>query len=124
MAAEPPPDAGKPADYLANERTFLAWVRTAVAIVALGFVVVKFGLMTRELSGSAHGSPSPVAAPIGVALVLLGGALVPAALARYTSANRALAAGEYRPQALLTVLLAGGVTLTALLLAVYLAASG
>jgi putative membrane protein len=40
-APEPPKDVGKPADYLANERTFLAWVRTAVAILALGFVVVK-----------------------------------------------------------------------------------
>ena len=110
-------------DHAANERTFLAWVRTAVAILALGFVVVKFGLATRELSGTAHVSSSSVSAPIGIALVLLGGALVLAALARYASTNRAIAVGAYRPQALLTYMLAAGISITALLLAVYLAAS-
>ncbi len=122
-ASEPPKDVGKPADYLANERTFLAWVRTAVAILALGFVVVKFGLMTRELSGTAHVSSSSVSAPIGIALVLLGGALVLAALARFNRTNRDIAEGAYRPQALLAYMLAAGISLTALLLAVYLAAS-
>ena len=76
MATESPQDVGKPADYLANERTFLAWVRTAVAILALGFVVVKFGLLARELSAGTHVRSSRVSAPIGVALVLLGGTLV------------------------------------------------
>jgi putative membrane protein len=32
-------------DHAANERTFLAWVRTAVAIIAFGFVVEKFSLL-------------------------------------------------------------------------------
>ena len=31
-------------DHAANERTFLAWVRTAIAIMAFGFIVEKFGL--------------------------------------------------------------------------------
>jgi putative membrane protein len=124
--SEPPgeKDVGKPADYLANERTFLAWVRTAVAILALGFVVVKFGLVTRELAGTTPVKSSGVSAPIGVALVLLGGALVLVALARYESTNRAIAMGVYRPRGLLTYLLAAGVSLTALLLAVYLGTSG
>ena len=34
----------KPNDHLANERTYLAWVRTGVGIMAFGFVVVKFSL--------------------------------------------------------------------------------
>jgi uncharacterized membrane protein YidH (DUF202 family) len=40
-----------PTDYLANERTFLAWIRTAVTIMAFGFVVARFGLLLRELAG-------------------------------------------------------------------------
>ena len=32
------------ADHLANERTFLAWVRTAIAVMAFGFIVEKFDL--------------------------------------------------------------------------------
>jgi len=31
-------------EFLANERTFLAWVRTSIAVISLGFVVAKFGL--------------------------------------------------------------------------------
>jgi uncharacterized membrane protein YidH (DUF202 family) len=31
-------------DHAANERTFLAWVRTGIATIAFGFVVEKFNL--------------------------------------------------------------------------------
>src|SRR5690348_14683619 len=41
--------AATPRDYLANERTLLAWVRTGVALIGLGFVVARFGLFLREL---------------------------------------------------------------------------
>lgn len=123
MGTAPRDDRGRPADYLANERTFLAWVRTAVAIIALGFVVVKFGLLTRELSGTLHTGTNRLSAPIGVLLVVLGGALVLAALAQQRSAERDIAAGAYRPQRFLTTALAIGVTLAAALLAVYLAVS-
>jgi uncharacterized membrane protein YidH (DUF202 family) len=36
-------------DHLANERTLLAWVRTSMAIIGLGFIVARFGLLLREL---------------------------------------------------------------------------
>jgi putative membrane protein len=54
------PTAGKPAadlrDYLAEERTFLAWIRTGLTLMGFGFVVARFGLflevmqITRGLS--------------------------------------------------------------------------
>jgi uncharacterized membrane protein YidH (DUF202 family) len=34
-------------DHAANERTFLAWIRTAIAIVAFGFLVARFDLFLR-----------------------------------------------------------------------------
>ena len=40
---EPSPNEMR--DHLANVRTFLAWVRTAITIMAFGFVVAKFGLL-------------------------------------------------------------------------------
>ncbi len=35
-------------DHLAAERTFLAWIRTGVALMGLGFVVARFGLFLQE----------------------------------------------------------------------------
>ncbi len=41
---------GNTSDHLANERTFLAWIRTSIGIMAFGFVVVKFSLFVKQLS--------------------------------------------------------------------------
>jgi len=38
-----------PSDYLAAERTFLAWIRTGLALMGFGFVVARFGLFLRML---------------------------------------------------------------------------
>ena len=35
-------------NHLANERTFLAWIRTSISIIVFGFVVAKFGIALRE----------------------------------------------------------------------------
>lgn len=37
-------------NHLANERTFLAWVRTAIAMMGFGFILVKFSLFLKQLS--------------------------------------------------------------------------
>ncbi len=36
--------------YMAAERTFLAWIRTGIALMGFGFVVARFGLFLRELT--------------------------------------------------------------------------
>jgi|SRR5581483_8366281 len=36
-------------DYLAAERTFLAWIRTGLALIGFGFVVARFGLFLQAL---------------------------------------------------------------------------
>jgi putative membrane protein len=47
-AAVPRTRIGKASDHLANERTFLAWIRTSISIIVFGFVVAKFGITLRE----------------------------------------------------------------------------
>jgi uncharacterized protein (DUF302 family)/uncharacterized membrane protein YidH (DUF202 family) len=44
--------SGGPSDYLAAERTFLAWIRTGLALMGFGFVVARFGLFLRALQFS------------------------------------------------------------------------
>ena len=41
-------------DVLANERTFLAYIRTALSFIAFGFVVARFGLFVEEMSEVTH----------------------------------------------------------------------
>jgi putative membrane protein len=47
----PPPntDPNRQRDHQANERTFLAWLRTALALIGLGFAISRFGLFTRQM---------------------------------------------------------------------------
>jgi putative membrane protein len=67
------PDDSRVRDYLANERTMLAWSRTGVAVMALGFVVARFGLVLGELRlGGVHPLPQSISTAFGIALVLVG----------------------------------------------------
>jgi len=72
----PTEDIGRdPRVYLAEERTFLAWIRTSLALMAFGFVVARFGLFLRELEAMQAGSvsqPSALSLPLGVGLVVIG----------------------------------------------------
>lgn len=75
IASMPDDYSRDPRVYFAAERTFLAWIRTGVALMGFGFVVARFGLFLRELETAQHGtSPgSPrLSLWIGVALVLIG----------------------------------------------------
>ena len=40
-------------EHAANERTYLAWVRTGIAVVAFGFVIEKFNLFLLAMAGAA-----------------------------------------------------------------------
>jgi putative membrane protein len=114
-----------PTDHLANERTFLAWVRTAVTIMAFGFVVARFGLLLHELSGSSSAvPPTPVSQATGVLLVLAGSLILVVAFLRFLATRSDLESDRYRSRAalewaltILMVLVGGG-------LAAYLLATG
>jgi putative membrane protein len=49
-SATPSPKGSSASDYLAAERTFLAWIRTGLALMGFGFVVARFGLFLQELT--------------------------------------------------------------------------
>jgi putative membrane protein len=81
-------------DHLANERTFLAWIRTSISVIGLGFVVAKFTVWLRELSVRLDQSPparhSGLSMPLGIALMIFGGLLALIAAWRYRTVKVAI----------------------------------
>src|SRR5256885_662537 len=73
-------------DHLANERTFLAWIRTGLATIAFGFVIERFGLLLRELglrNQTTFPLPVSFSALVGVSLTLLGIVMIIVALLNF-----------------------------------------
>jgi putative membrane protein len=63
------------ADYLAAERTLLAWVRTGLALMGFGFVVARFGLFLQQIQVLRHDStvqPYGLSLWFGTALIVAG----------------------------------------------------
>ncbi len=89
-------------DHAANERTFLAWVRTAVAIMGFGFLVEKFDLFVKLAGGSfgarpAHEGSQLVGNVAGLALFVLGGSMMVLAVIRFRQTSRDIDAEDRRP---------------------------
>ena len=83
-------------DYLAVERTFLAWIRTALALMGFGFVVARFGLFLRELQLAQPTLParSPgLSLWFGTALIVLGTLVSVSSAWRHVRLVRDLEAG-------------------------------
>lgn len=65
-----------PRVYFAAERTLLAWLRTGITVIGLGFMVAKFGLFLSYIAPQTHADPrrTQCAMVVGVLMVLLGAA--------------------------------------------------
>lgn len=116
---------GLPSDHLANERTFLAWIRTSIAIMGFGFVVVKFSLFIRQLSFALN--EKAVVLPgkgyssvIGIALVIIGALMALLAFIRYRNIEKRLKEGTYFPSFVLSLLMTLAIVIVSLLLILYL----
>jgi putative membrane protein len=84
-------------DHAANERTFLAWVRTAIAVMAFGFLVAKFDLFLQIAARSLAPERESIRIPgsgfggtLGVVLILVGTLMVALAAVRFVRTNRAI----------------------------------
>ena len=89
-------------DHAANERTFLAWVRTAIAVMAFGFVIEKFDLFLAALAPQTalmqiapHGQKFANAA--GLAFIAIGVVMIVLAGIRFTATVKAIDAEDTLP---------------------------
>lgn len=112
-------------DHLANERTFLAWIRTSLAIIGLGFVVVKFSLFVREMEivvSSKHEirhAPS-YSLPLGLTLIALGAIITIASYVRYRRIQRKITMEEFTQSSTLIRVTAIMLVVACVLLIAYL----
>ncbi|MFO1061790.1 MAG: DUF202 domain-containing protein [Dongiaceae bacterium] len=75
-------------DHAANERTFLAWIRTAIAVMAFGFLIERFDIFLAAMTAApqAHVTANPehrFASTAGLAFILLGVAMIAIAAFRF-----------------------------------------
>ena len=96
---KPPEQDTDPRIYLAAERTFLAWIRTGVALMGFGFVVARFGLFLREMAADHQPADAPHAGfslPVGIALIGIGIVVCIASAIRHRRYIRAIDTGQFR----------------------------
>jgi putative membrane protein len=114
-------------DHLANERTFLAWVRTALTIMVFGFAVERVGLALREANLKSSYLPASsihYSTLVGVALVFLGVVVLIFALINFLTIRSAIDNKNFHPQAGFSIILTVLAGIIGLLLAIYLIVSG
>ena len=67
-------------DHAANERTFLAWVRTAIAVMAFGFVIERFDLFLQVSASQRQSQLNPPGSTFaniaGLAFIAIGVAMI------------------------------------------------
>ena len=85
------PPQNRAQEHLANERTFLAWIRTTIALISLGFVLARAGPILA--SGVKAQAMSARLSPFGIGLAIFGALMTGLAAWRYDVVNREIEAG-------------------------------
>ena len=112
-------------DHLSNERTFLAWIRTSVAIMGFGFVVVKFALFIKQISLVLNTKQTVLpgkgySTQIGILLVGIGAFMALYSYLRYRDTEKQLLNKVYKPSQLPSLLLTLAIVIVGALLVIYL----
>lgn len=89
-------------DHLANERTFLSWIRTSLGIMGFGFVVVKFSLFMGQITSMLRPQDSePVqheySGEVGTTIVIIGAVTALLAYFKYRKIGKQIEDDEYMP---------------------------
>ena len=109
-------------DHLANERTFLAWVRTSVAVVVFGFAIGRFAVAMRQLTAYQGQAAKATGFSVwmGTAAIIAGVGMVTSGLMRYRKTRAQLDAGKFEPAGFIVDLVTVLTVLFGLALAGYL----
>lgn len=110
-------------NHLANERTFLAWIRTSLSIIVFGFVVAKFGIALREFLVIQHHAPmrgTNDSLDIGIAFMCVGTIIGLISLVQYRVIMHRIEANRFKPTSGLVTLLGLFTAIFGAVLVIYL----
>lgn len=114
----------RPRDHMANERTFLAWIRTSLGIMVFGFVVEKFSIFMKHIIPYFQEAnlpvPSKYSSYFGVILVLFGALLCLLAFIKFRKVEKQIETNCYQPSMLLNIMVTLAVLLIGIFLMIYL----
>jgi putative membrane protein len=113
-------------ELLASERTFLAWIRTSIAVLSFGFAIIKFDVWTRLMlqgSGISTGS-THIASSIGAIMVVLGGSMSAVGAVHYRRTNKQILEGRVQASNWLVLSISASVALLAIAVIIYLIVRG
>jgi len=110
------PKIDRQREHQANERTFLAWLRTSIALIGFGFALARFGLFLAQLNFSLSRQNPPThsifnSQNLGLSLVILGVVTIALAAWRYNQVFWQIERGDYRPNRALVWMMTGAVIL-------------
>jgi putative membrane protein len=93
--------------YLANQRTFLSWMRTSIALIGLGFAIERFSIFLQQfpliagtdVTSNATSATAPnYSALVGISMIIVGTSLIVYALKNFLDTNKTIASGRYMPK--------------------------
>ena len=110
-------------DHMANERTFLAWLRTGIATIVFGFAIGRFSIALREfMKFQGYKSVSTgFTAWLGIISAVGGVLLILAGLSRYSKTKMQLDSNTFEPAGFVIDLVSYLLAIFGLVLAGYLA---
>jgi putative membrane protein len=122
-------DPSRTQQYLANQRTFLAWLRTSVALIGLGFVVSRFGIFLRTLivghnltvaTLGQNPAQYSLSSLVGTSMVVLGVVFTGFALKNYLDTHKSIMKGSYLPNHVYIYLISISLIVLGAIVAAYL----
>ncbi|TVP65692.1 MAG: DUF202 domain-containing protein [Nodularia sp. (in: Bacteria)] len=114
------PKIDRQREHQANERTFLAWLRTSISLIGFGFAIARFGLFMRQLN-VALTQQEPLVNPIfnsenlGIVFVVFGIVAIALAAWRYNQVFWEIERADYRPHRLPVWIMTGVVIILGIL---------
>ncbi|MBD2725495.1 DUF202 domain-containing protein [Nostoc sp. FACHB-892] len=114
------PKIDRQREHQANERTFLAWLRTSIALISFGFAIARFGIFLRQLNIAITQQEPPVnplstSENLGLALVISGILTVALAAWRYNQVFWQIERADYKPNRLMVWIMTGVVIILGIL---------